>query len=367
MSPAENPLLKVTDLGLYCEQGDFVVDPWRPVERAVITHAHADHLCRGCGHYLLARPGLSVARSRLDELATIATVPYGEPVLINGVKLSLHPAGHILGSSQVRVEHAGRVWVVSGDYKVETDSTCAAFDPIRCHVFISECTFGLPIYRWAPQKEVLTEIVAWWRANQASGRASLLFAYSLGKAQRILAGLSEFVRDQGGWPGQIYTHGAVEVMNQAYRAEGVDLPATTHVAEAGPGVDWSTALIVAPPSAHQSPWARRFGPVSSAFASGWMRIRGTRRRRAIDRGFVLSDHADWPGLLASIDATGAETVWLTHGYTSVVARWLREHGKDADVVATRYEGENDAPTETAPLLEGSTNSDESPEMVQDEV
>jgi putative mRNA 3-end processing factor len=364
MRPDENALLTVTDLGLYCERGDFYVDPWRPVERAVVTHAHADHLCRGCGHYLLARPGLSVARSRLDDTATIATVPYGEPVVINGVNVSLHPAGHILGSAQVRLEHAGKVWVASGDYKVEPDDTCASFEPIRCHLFISECTFGLPIYRWATTKDIFAEIVAWWRGNRASGRASLIYAYSLGKAQRILAGLAKIVREQQQeWPGPIYTHGAVEVMNGAYRAEGIELPATTYVAEAGPGVDWSTALIVAPPSAHGSPWARRFGPASSAFASGWMRIRGARRRRAVDRGFVLSDHADWPGLLAAIDATGAETVWLTHGYTAVVARWLRDQGKDASAVATRYEGESDIATETAAVASDVNEAAELPDTV----
>jgi putative mRNA 3-end processing factor len=363
MNPDEDPLLKVTELGLYCERGDFFVDPWRPVERAVVTHAHADHLCRGCGSYLLARPGLSVAQSRLDRTVAITTVPYGEPILINGVQISLHPAGHILGSAQVRLEHAGRVWVVSGDYKVERDNTCAPFEPIRCHLFISECTFALPIYRWASPMDIFRDIVAWWQANRASGRASLLYAYSLGKAQRILAGLADIVREQDGWPGPIYTDGAVEIMNQAYRAEGIDLPVTAHVAEAGAAVDWSTALIVAPPSAHGSPWSRRFGPVSSAFASGWMRIRGTRRRRAVDRGFVLSDHADWPGLLASIDATGAETVWLTHGYTAVVTRWLREQGKDAHQVATRYEGESDIATETATIPSDITGAAEPTEPV----
>jgi putative mRNA 3-end processing factor len=289
---------------------------------------------------------LSLARARLDEGAAIATVPFGESVEINGVQVSLHPAGHVLGSAQVRLEHRGRVWVVSGDYKVQSDATCAPFEPIRCDLFISECTFGLPIYRWAPPTDVFADILAWWRANQASGRASLLYAYSLGKAQRVLAGLAAIVRESEQWPGPIYTHGAVEPMNQAYRAEGVHLPETTHVAEVDPAVDWSTALIVAPPSAHGTPWSRRFGPCSTAFASGWMRIRGTRRRRAIDRGFVLSDHADWPGLLASIEATEAETVWLTHGYTSVVTRWLREHGKDAHALTTRFEGESDAANDT---------------------
>lgn len=341
MSQDRSSLLQVTDSGLYCEPGGFFIDPWRPVARAVITHAHADHLTWGCGEYLVAREGLPVARTRLGEAATIATVPYGESLDINGVTVSLHPAGHILGSAQVRVEHAGRVWVASGDYKVEPDGTCAAFEPIRCHVFISECTFGLPIYRWRPQREVLEGIAAWWRANRDAGRASVLYAYALGKAQRAIAGLGALLGDD--LPGPIYTHGAVEAMNRAYRAAGVALPPTTHAAEAGRRADWSGALIVAPPSAHGSPWTRRFAPASTAFASGWMRIRGARRRRSVDRGFVLSDHVDWTGLLSAIDATGAEAVWLTHGYTAVVARWLRERGRDARPVATRYEGEAEEP------------------------
>jgi putative mRNA 3-end processing factor len=347
MNLDENSLLRVTDLGLYCEQGGFFIDPWRPVDRAIVTHAHADHLCPGCGHYLVARDSVFVARARLDESAMIEALPYGEPFDINGVRVSLHPAGHILGSAQISVEHHGQVWVVSGDYKAERDLTCEPFEPIRCHVFISECTFGLPIYRWPASSDVYAEILTWWQANRSEGRASLLYAYALGKAQRLLVGLAAATGADGSLPGPIYTHGAVETMNRAYRATGVMLPATTYVAEAGPATDWSTALVLAPPSAHGTPWARRFGLASSAFASGWMRLRGTRRRRAVDRGFVLSDHVDWPGLLAAIDATGAETVFLTHGYTAVVARWLHEQGKDAHSIATRYEGERDDVAEPA--------------------
>jgi putative mRNA 3-end processing factor len=341
-------LLKVTELGLYCERGDFFVDPWRPVNRSIITHAHGDHLCAGCGHYLMAKDGLHVARARLSEGATIA---YGEIVTINGIHVSLHPAGHILGSAQIRIEHDGQVCVVSGDYKVEPDLTCATFEPVRCHLFVSECTFGLPIYRWSPSVRVFKEIVGWWRANREAGRASLLCGYSLGKAQRMLVGVDDWIHREGGggYPGRIYTHGAVETMNNAYLKSGVRLPHTTPVVEAGAAADWSGALVIAPPSAHGSPWMRRFGPVSTAFASGWMRIRGTRRRRAVDRGFVLSDHVDWPGLLGTIDATEAETIWLTHGYTAVVTRWLRDQGRDAHAIATRYEGERDELAESAPV------------------
>ena len=299
-------------------------------------------------NYLVARDGAFVTRARLDATAAIETAAYGEPLEINGVRLSLHPAGHVLGSAQVRLEHGGRVWVVSGDYKVDRDPSCRPFEPVPCHVFISECTFGLPVYRWPAPEDIFTEILRWWQANQATGRASLLYAYALGKAQRLLAGLTAAAGGEQSLPGPIYTHGAVEAMTGAYRATGIKLPPTTHVAEAGPAVVWPNSLIIAPPSAHGTPWTRRFGPASSAVASGWMRLRGTRRRRAVDRGFVLSDHADWTGLLATIDATGAETTLLTHGYTSVVARWLREQGRDASPVVTRYEGERDESPELAP-------------------
>ncbi len=331
--------LVATDLGLYCPEGDFFVDPWSPVPRAVVTHAHADHACRGCGRYLTSREGGPALRLRMDPGAAIDTLGWGEPVELGGVRVSLHPAGHILGSAQVRVESRGRVVVVSGDYKVEPDPTCTPFEPVRCHVFLTESTFGLPIYRWPRQAEVFAEIDAWWRGNQEAGRASLLFGYALGKAQRLLAGVDPSI-------GPIAVHGAVEVLNRAYREAAITLPETRYAGSLPKGTDWSRHLIVAPPSAHGTPWARRFGPSSSAFASGWMRIRGTRRRRAVDRGFVVSDHADWPGLLSTIEATGAEEVWVTHGYSSVLVRHLREAGLDAKVLATRYVGEgSEAETE----------------------
>lgn len=354
MNHHRDPLMTITDSGLYCKPGDFFIDPWRPVNRAIITHAHADHLAWGCGEYLVARDGLDVTRARLGDTATIATLRHGESIDRNGVKVSLHPAGHILGSVQVRVEHAGWVWVASGDYKVEPDATCAAFEPVRCHVFISESTFGLPIYRWQPQRAVFEDMAAWWRANRDAGRSSLVYAYALGKAQRVLAGLAAAIGDER--PGPILTHGAVEVMNRAYRETGIDLPATTHATEAGASAARSGALIIAPPSAHGTPWTRRFAPTSTAFASGWMRIRGTRRRRSVDRGFVLSDHADWPGLLGAIDATGAEIVWLTHGYTAVVARWLGERGREAHAVATRYESESERDETPAAKAEATDHS-----------
>ncbi|HEU4474860.1 MAG TPA: ligase-associated DNA damage response exonuclease [Gemmatimonadales bacterium] len=327
-------LLRLTDHGLYCEAGDFFVDPWSAVDRAVVTHAHGDHVAWGCRTYLTSAEGAGVLRSRLTAEARIRGVAYGAPVSIDGVTVSLHPAGHILGSAQVRVERDGEVWVVSGDYKTDPDPTATPFEPVRCHTFVTESTFGLPVYRWPPQEEVLRDVNNWWRANQESGKCSLLYGYALGKAQRLLAGLDPAL-------GPILTHGAVERMTAVYREGGVPLPRTIHAASLGRETDWSRAIVLAPPSADGSTWPRRFGSYATAFASGWMLVRGARRRRSLDRGFALSDHVDWPSLLSAIDATGAERVWVTHGFTGVVVRWLRERGLDASAVQTRFEGDVD--------------------------
>lgn len=325
-------LIRLTDDGLYCEAGDFHIDPWQPVRRAVITHAHADHARPGNAAYLTSRDGEGVLRLRLGDAAVIETLPYGQPVSINGVRVSLHPAGHILGSAQIRVEHRGEVWVVTGDYKTTPDPTCAPFEPVRCHVLVSECTFGLPIYRWPDPQGIFEQINAWWQANAAAGRASVIYGYALGKAQRILAGVNAAI-------GPIFTHGAVERVNAAYRESGVGLPPTGYVGAVTDKKCFRGALIVAPPSANSAPWLRKFGDASTAMASGWMQIRGVRRRRAVDRGFVLSDHADWDELMRAIEASGAERVLLTHGYTAAVARHLRERGLQADVLLTRFAGD----------------------------
>ena len=319
--------------GLYCVPGQFYIDPWRPVERAVITHAHADHARVGHGKYLATQAGENVLRTRLGEI-DLDTLAYGDTVVHNGVTISLHPAGHVLGSAQVRMEYKGEVWVASGDYKVEPDATCAEFEPVRCDTFITESTFGLPIYRWQPQAEVYAEINDWWRANAEEGRASVLYCYSFGKAQRILSGLDPAI-------GPIFCHGAVEPLNRAYRASGVDLPETLLVTEASGGkAAFRDALVLAPPSAGGSSWIRRFGDYSDAFASGWMQLRGARRRRAVDRGFILSDHADWPGLMSAIAATEASRVIVTHGQVGVMVRWLQQNGLEAGAFNTEY-GDDD--------------------------
>ena len=324
--------------GLYCPAGDFYIDPWRPVARAVITHAHADHARIGHGHYLAAAPGAGVLRQRLGAI-DLQTLAYGERITHHGLQLSLHPAGHVLGSAQVRLAHAGQVWVASGDYKVAPDSTCAPFEPQRCDVFITESTFGLPLYRWRDDAEIFSGINAWWAANAAAGRASLLCCYSFGKAQRILSGVDAGI-------GPIVVHGAVEPLNAAYRAAGVALPPTLLATDVSDRTVFQRALVLCPPSAAAGVWARRFGDASTAFASGWMQLRGMRRRGGYDRGFTLSDHADWPGLMGAIAATGAQRVIVTHGSIPTMVRHLTEQGLAAQSFQTEY-GDDALEPETA--------------------
>ncbi len=327
MEPSSDDLVVARPQGLWCPPGDFYIDPWRPGEDALITHAHGDHLRMGHGRYLCAEAGRHVVLSRVGPVA-LQTVPYGERLVHRGVTVSFHPAGHVLGSAQIRLEHEGRVWVVSGDYKTGPDATCAPFEPVRCDVFITESTFGLPVFRWAGQRQVFDEINAWWHANADAGRASVVYAYSFGKAQRVLSGLDAAI-------GPVIVHGAVATLNEAYRASGVALPATRSVLEATPE-DLRRCLVVAPPSTQDSAWVRRFGDFSDSFASGWMQLRGARRRRNVDRGFVLSDHADWPGLLQAIQASQAPRVIVTHGYADPLVRFLREQGLDSGSFKTEY-------------------------------
>ena len=335
-------LLVSTAEGLFCPAGDFHVDPWQPVRRAIITHAHSDHATPGSQEYLTAAAGRLVLQTRLGADAAIQSVAYGERLTLGETTVSLHPAGHILGSAQVRIERGGEVWVVTGDYKTAPDATCAAFEPLRCHTLITESTFGLPIYRWLAPAAAFEQINAWWQANARAGIASVLYAYSLGKAQRILSGIDATI-------GPIYCHGAIERLNEVNRASGVGLPETINTGTVNDKRDWGGALIVAPTSARGSPWLRRFGEFSSAFASGWMQIRGARRRRAVDRGFALSDHADWPALIVVIRSSGAERVLVTHGAVDSMVRWLNENGRQAAPLHTEFRGELDESAE--PVVE----------------
>jgi putative mRNA 3-end processing factor len=325
-------LVTVGECGLYCKAGDFWIDPWRPVDRAVVTHAHADHATAGCERYLCSDIGKPVLAKRVQPGARIEGLAYGEATTVNGVHVSLHPAGHLLGSAQIRVEHRGRVEVVTGDYKVEKDGTCAAFEPVQCHRLITECTFGLPIYRWKPEAEIVADINAWWGDNQKASRTSVIFAYALGKAQRLLHAVDRSL-------GSIVVHGSVQRFNDIYKSAGVDMPDTTTSTEESRKAVKGKGLVVAPPSVLGTTWLRRFRPHSLAFASGWMMVRGNRRRKGVDRGFVLSDHTDWPGLLQTIEATGCESVGATHGYTAALTQYLTQKGLDADEIKTRYTGD----------------------------
>lgn len=327
-------LITLTPRGLFCKQGDFYIDPWKPVSRAVVTHAHADHSYRGNDKYLVPKEGERISRIRMGDEALLETLSYRKTVDINGVKVSFHPAGHILGSAQVRVEYKGEIWVISGDYKLTPDATCEPFEHVTCHYFITEATFGLPIYRWRKTEVVFEEINYWWRRNQEKGKVSVIFAYSLGKAQRIMNGIDRKI-------GPIFTHGAVERLTEAYRESGIDLPATTYVGSVEKRKEFAGSLVVAPPSAQQAVgWLKRFGPHSTGFASGWMTVRGARRQRAVDRGFVLSDHADWPELLTAINGAAAETVYVTHGFSPEVVRWLNDNGQHAVELKTKFVGDD---------------------------
>lgn len=327
-------LVTNTDKGLYCPAGGFYIDPWAAVDRAVITHAHRDHAQPGSRQYLTCTAGAELLRLRLGADIRVQTLDYGQRLDVNGVTLSLHPAGHVLGSLQVRLQQQGEVWVVSGDYKTDADPTCTPLELLRCHTLITESTFGLPIYRWPASDPVLEDIHCWWRENQQLSRTSVLFAYALGKAQRLLAGLDANV-------GPILVHGAIDRVLPIFRAAGIKLADCQHATPELARKHRGRALVLAPPSAIGSPWLRKFGTISTGLASGWMQIRGARRRRALDRGFVISDHADWDGLLAVIGGSGAHRVWVTHGHVGPMVRWLAEHGVDARAVATRFEGELD--------------------------
>jgi putative mRNA 3-end processing factor len=362
-------LIEFTDKGLYCPQGGFYIDPWDSVAKAVITHAHSDHARAGSGAYLCHRLTVPLLEARLGYAAAAGGmgwtgagemgwtgaggmghgalyqgVEWGEPVFMNGVRVSLHPAGHIIGSSQVRVEYQGEVWVVSGDYKTEDDGISGAFEPVKCHVFVTESTFGLPIYDWKPQPEIFGTIQDWVVGNRERGKASVLIAYSLGKAQRLLSCLEPVTE-------KIYVHGAVWNIHQALVNAGVVLPAVERVTPEMPREWFKGQVVIAPSSAEGSPWIRKFQPFAIGVCSGWMQVRGNVRRRNADAGFALSDHADWRGLLGAIEATGAEKVYVTHGFQATLARYLNEQGIAAAEVKTAY-GEDEEGGESVVGKEG---------------
>ena len=333
-----NAMLEETADGLYCSAGAFHIDPWGAVPRAIVTHAHGDHARPGSAAYLCAAPSAPLLARRFDAGTVIENVPYGAPVTMGATRVTFHPAGHILGSAQIRIEGPDGVVVVGGDYKRAADPTCQPFEPIACDTFVTESTFALPIFRWDQTAIVIADILAWWDANRAAGIASVLFCYTLGKAQRVLAELAG-VTDR-----PVLVHGAMASMIAAYRDAGVRMLPTALLIERTRGSSCAGELILAPLSARGTPWMRRIGDYSDGFVSGTMRVRGVRRQRNVDRGFVLSDHADWPDLLRTIAEVGAARVLTTHGYPDPLARYLREQGMDSGVIRTAWEGEGDGDT-----------------------
>lgn len=321
-------MIEFTDKGLYCRQGGFYIDPWQPVDKAIITHAHSDHARWGSKYYLCHHLTKPLLQLRLGD-NNYEGVDWNEPVYMNGVKISLHPAGHIIGSAQIRVEYNGEVWVASGDYKTENDGLSGAFEPIQCNTFITESTFGLPIYKWKKQAAIFDDIRNWVLENNAAGKTSVLIAYSLGKAQRVLSPLVET-----GLP--IFAHGAVWNVHQALLNSGWNLPAIQRVEPDTPKESLIGNIVLAPPSADGTPWMKKFYPYSVGTCSGWMQVRGNARRRNTDAGFVLSDHADWDGLLKAVKGTGAQKVYATHGFQAAFSRYLNEQGIEAAEVKTAF-------------------------------
>lgn len=327
-------LLELSPSGLYCPPADVFIDPWRPVEKAIITHAHSDHARSGSQQYYATRISEGILRKRLGDRTSLQGVEYGEKLKLGDVWVSFHPAGHVLGSAQIRVESQDEVWVVSGDYKRCADPTCDPFEVVPCDTFITEATFGLPIYRWQPGTEVAQQIYDWWQGD--SDRPSILFCYAFGKAQRVLGELRK-VSDR-----PIYVHGAIHTLTEIYREVGVEMAPTVPVSEMPRDYKFKGDLILAPPSGHRSAWMKRFQQPQTAFASGWMAVRGARRRRGYERGFVLSDHADWPSLITTVQQTGATTVYVTHGQSDILSRYLGETFRiNAQPLRTLFEGEGD--------------------------
>ena len=324
-----NKLLQFTKKGICCPQADIFIDPSSPVENAVITHGHSDHARTGCSNYLSHHLTVSILKYRLGNNISAEGIEYNKAIDINGVKLSLHPAGHIPGSAQVRLEYKGEVAVVSGDYKTEYDGLTEAFEPVKCNTFVTESTFALPVYKWKKQSDIFNDINNWWKKNKENGKASVICGYSLGKAQRILHNVDRSI-------GKIYGHGAVTILNDLLISEGIDLPEIEKADLKIQKKDNAGALIIAPPSVVSNVWLRKFEPYSLGYASGWMNIRGAKRRQGIDIGFALSDHADWDELNKTVKETGAEKIYVTHGYTAVFVKWLREKGIDAEEIITNY-------------------------------
>lgn len=311
-------LLIYTSRGLYCPLADVYIDPHKPVQRALITHGHSDHAILGHRYYLSTPITAAINKFRLGNFIQVQTIEFGDPIYINQVKFSFHPAGHIPGSAQIRVEYQGEVWVVTGDYKTERDKVSGAFELIRCNTLITETTFALPIYQWKPQAIITKEILDWYQDNLRQGKSSVLLAYALGKSQRIIESIPTDI--------PIYTHGTVHNTNEVIISAGLHLRPSTKVSSRVSKKDIQKGITVAPASVLNTPWIRSLQEPVTATASGWMALNNNRKKQAADYGFTLSDHVDWNALNEVVFSCGAEKIWLTHGYTTDYARWLESKG-----------------------------------------
>lgn len=318
-SLAKYHLLQFTNKGIYCPAAKLYVDPNRKVKTALITHGHSDHARPGHSHYVCANSSVHILRHRLGSNISIQGVKFGESINCNGVKISFHPAGHILGSAQIRFEYKNQIWVVTGDYKIEDDGISECFEQLTCTHLITECTFGLPIYKWKKQEDIFNQINTWFAENKELGRPSVILAYSLGKAQRILAGLNSEI-------GPIYVHSSIAAMNKVYEKTGISLPKYKSIENKTKALELNAALTIIPHKALSSEVSSQLVDPSIAVASGWMATRNQRIKSICNRGFALSDHCDWDGINTVVKNSGAEFVFPTHGNTDVLSRWLNEKG-----------------------------------------
>lgn len=331
-------MLRFTDKGIYCIPGRFYIDPWKPVDTAVITHGHSDHARWGMKRYLCHHFTVPILKSRIGSDITVQGMNYAETLNLNGVKISLHPAGHIIGSAQIRLEYKGKIVVVSGDYKTQDDGLSTPFESVKCHEFVTESTFGLPIYNWKTTEQQNAQLQQWVLQNRNNGKTSVLVGYSLGKAQRIMKALEGI--------GPLYVHYAIARLNEAYETAGILLP-NYHLADFRDNVkQLNREIVIIPPSLLDSNLIKKIPNKADAICSGWMQVRGARRWRSADAGFPISDHADWNGLLDAVKSTGAEKVYVTHGQTSVFTKYLNESGIEAQEVRTEYGNEEETAVKT---------------------
>ncbi|SDB63131.1 putative mRNA 3-end processing factor [Flavobacteriaceae bacterium MAR_2010_188] len=332
-------LVRFTKKGIYCIPGKFYLDPWLPVDYAVISHGHADHARWGMKHYLCHDYTKPIMQHRIGADINVESMGYNEHRIINGVDVSFHPAGHLVGSSQIRLEYKGFVVVFSGDYKVKNDSLSTSFEPVRCNEFITESTFGLPIYKWLPEDELQKKLVDWVQLNKEVNRTSVFIGYSLGKSQRLMK-LLEGVDE-------IFVHRAIHNLNVAIEGAGVPLPKTTLLEYDFKKEDVKNKIVILPPALLGSKMLKKIPNAATAICSGWMQIRGNRRWKAVDAGFAVSDHADWDDLLTAVKATEAEKVYVTHGSTAIFSKYLNEIGIDSAEVKTEYGNEEETTPENA--------------------